>query len=624
MRCTKSTLLLCSTLALGCAADETSEGDVEALSTARTEPLHLVRAPVSDGATEDGSTTLSFDLDGLSLVASAHVDLHVRERAEGRVVQRVVAIDEDGAEVSLGDVEVPAFGHTLRVDVTDVVNDALAGGALGAGTLELELRPIVGGAVRWSLSSDELLFRPQLVVEPLRDRFRRSQSPEADAYIVVLDDEAVASEGVDAIADELLATYGAEEEHRYRTAIRGMGVVMSEASAIAMAGDPRVAYVEESTTVATDTPVDRGDTDDLVAPQDVGDPLAVIQNAPGWALDRIDEHALPLNGVYDYPTTGAGVEIHVMDSGVFPFEPSLAGRVTVRQMLAGEVSWDCKGHGTRVASVAAGATHGVAKGAQIHSWQISSCTQGLNEAGIIATIDQITAVAGQRAVANWSGGLTGTSAALDTAIGNSMAGGVIWVLAAGNVTVTAPAVDACSFSPQRVAQAIVVGASTSTDAMASFSRRGACVDIFAPGQDVDVATVTGPGVASGTSFSAPLVSGAIARTLATYSTMTQGQASTLLSVFGTNNVLTGIPAGTVNRLLWIPGTDQAPDQNPLHPMDVNNDGFVAPIDSLLIINYINAGGAAVPPAGAPFFDVNGDGVVAPIDVLLITNYLNAV
>ena len=244
MRCAKLTTLLCSTLALGCATDEAPEGEAEALSTERTEPLHLQREPVSDGSTADGSATLSFDLDGLALAASAHVDLHVQARAEGRVVQRVVVIDEDGAEISLGDVEVPALGERLRVDVTDVLNDALA-----SGSLEIELRPIAGGAVRWSLLADEPLFRPQLVVEPLRDRFRRSPSAEADAYIVVFEDEAVARDGVDGLADALLATYGAEEEHRYRKALRGMGVVMSEASAIAMAGDPRVAYVEESTTV---------------------------------------------------------------------------------------------------------------------------------------------------------------------------------------------------------------------------------------------------------------------------------------------------------------------------------------------------------------------------------------
>ncbi|QDV22465.1 DVUA0089 family protein [Aureliella helgolandensis] len=67
-------------------------------------------------------------------------------------------------------------------------------------------------------------------------------------------------------------------------------------------------------------------------------------------------------------------------------------------------------------------------------------------------------------------------------------------------------------------------------------------------------------------------------------------------------------------------------QNPSENLDVNADGFVAPIDALLIINYLNAGRESylpdtdvVPP---PYLDVNGDEFVAPVDVLLIINFLN--
>lgn len=615
MRCAKLTTLLCSTLALGCVTDEAPDGDVEALSGEHTEPLHLQREPASDGSLADGSATLSFDLAGLSLVASAHVDVHVLERGEGRVVQRVVVIDEDGAEISLGDVEVPALGERLRIDVTDALNDALA-----SGSLELELRPLAGPAVRWSSLADEPLFRPRLVVEPLRDRFRRVQRPVADSYIVVLDDDVVAREDADAVADALSATYGAEEEHRYRSAIRGMGVVMSEASAIAMAGDPRVAYVEEAATVAA-SPVGSRGFGDLVAAPDDSDPLAVQQAGSGWALDRIDQHNMPLNYVYDYTTTGAGVEIHVLDAPVSTTHADLSGRVTVRSTIpVAMVDSSCAAHGTQVASVAAGTNFGVAKQAQIHSWQIHTCNPAasFSTAGIIAIIDQINATAAQRAVVNFSAELSGTSTALDTAVNNSIASGLVWVIAAGN-----DGLDACNRSPQRVAAATVVGASAPYDQMAAFSSVGPCVDLFAPGQNVPVGEWGAPDPVSGTSYSAPIVSGALARVLGTYSTMTQGQANTLLSVFSTSNALAGVPAGTLNRLLWIPGSGQAPDQNPAHPMDTNNDGFVSPSDSLVIINYINAGGAPVPPAGAPFLDVNGDGFVAPGDALLVINYLNA-
>ncbi len=67
-------------------------------------------------------------------------------------------------------------------------------------------------------------------------------------------------------------------------------------------------------------------------------------------------------------------------------------------------------------------------------------------------------------------------------------------------------------------------------------------------------------------------------------------------------------------------------QNTVNNLDVNADGFVSPIDALLIINDLNLRGSRpldsstfIPP---PFIDVNGDNVVAPFDALTVINYLN--
>jgi RHS repeat-associated protein len=69
-------------------------------------------------------------------------------------------------------------------------------------------------------------------------------------------------------------------------------------------------------------------------------------------------------------------------------------------------------------------------------------------------------------------------------------------------------------------------------------------------------------------------------------------------------------------------------ENPVIQFDVTGDGHVAPVDVLVVINYINShpGSAAVPapPASAPpFYDVNGDGLVVALDVLLVINYINS-
>ncbi len=70
-------------------------------------------------------------------------------------------------------------------------------------------------------------------------------------------------------------------------------------------------------------------------------------------------------------------------------------------------------------------------------------------------------------------------------------------------------------------------------------------------------------------------------------------------------------------------------QNALHRMDVNADGFITPIDALIVINRLNVQGSgpldptpSAPNTPQPFYDVNGDGDLTPIDALIVINRLN--
>jgi hypothetical protein len=69
-----------------------------------------------------------------------------------------------------------------------------------------------------------------------------------------------------------------------------------------------------------------------------------------------------------------------------------------------------------------------------------------------------------------------------------------------------------------------------------------------------------------------------------------------------------------------------PSHNSRNPLDVNNDGFVTPIDALQVINEINSHGShALDSSGfhtAPFIDTDRDNVVSPHDALLVINWLN--
>lgn len=72
-------------------------------------------------------------------------------------------------------------------------------------------------------------------------------------------------------------------------------------------------------------------------------------------------------------------------------------------------------------------------------------------------------------------------------------------------------------------------------------------------------------------------------------------------------------------------------QNPAGNLDVNDDGFVSPIDALILVNYLNdannetflpESGVTPQPGSGPYLDPNGDESISPIDVLMVINFLN--
>ncbi len=69
-------------------------------------------------------------------------------------------------------------------------------------------------------------------------------------------------------------------------------------------------------------------------------------------------------------------------------------------------------------------------------------------------------------------------------------------------------------------------------------------------------------------------------------------------------------------------------QSPIEPLDVDNNGIIAPLDALLVINdlgkYANGVLPGVPSGTTPsaYVDVTGDGVIAPLDALLVINQLS--
>jgi large repetitive protein len=74
--------------------------------------------------------------------------------------------------------------------------------------------------------------------------------------------------------------------------------------------------------------------------------------------------------------------------------------------------------------------------------------------------------------------------------------------------------------------------------------------------------------------------------------------------------------------------------NLTNAFDVNNDGFVSPIDVLILVNSLNTGGSGLLAAGSSagsgeggsgkyFLDVNQDNYLSPLDALMVINELNS-
>ena len=164
---------------------------------------------------------------------------------------------------------------------------------------------------------------------------------------------------------------------------------------------------------------------------------------------------------------------------------------------------DCAGHGTHVAGTIGGATYGIAKKVSLVSVRVLDCTGKGSFDQVIAGVNWVTANAVKPAVANMSlGGAPST--ALDTAVANSIASGITYSIAAGN-----QGTDACTSSPAVVPTALTVGATDITDARASFSDYGSCVDLFAPGVNIVSDWFASPftQTVSGTSMASPHVAG---------------------------------------------------------------------------------------------------------------------
>ena len=239
-----------------------------------------------------------------------------------------------------------------------------------------------------------------------------------------------------------------------------------------------------------------------------------------WNFTQAKVPAAQASGHY-----GSGVLVAVLDTWVDGTHPDFGGRVLAGADCVGgsckpgpAPTDSCEPHGTHVSGTIASASFGVAPSARILpvrvlSWKNNSCTADSRD---VARAVTWAADHGARIInislgtAIPTGSVSDVAQAVETASGR----GILVVAAAGNEQ--APVGNAYGTS------ALVVAATGPSGQLASYSQRGAGVDLAAPGGDpvgadcaaetCVVSTWSGHRFAAfaGTSMAAPHVSGAAA------------------------------------------------------------------------------------------------------------------
>ena len=344
----------------------------------------------------------------------------------------------------------------------------------------------------------------------------------------------------DSVADPAAAANEKTRQHGlgltavYTVALKGFAATVPAGRLKVLQDDPDIAYIEAdvvATTLELPTGVDRIDAD-----------LNATANIDG-VDDRVD---------VDVAIIDTGIDLDHPDLNVFRSVDCTKGPNCEK----GGDGNDGNGHGTHVAGTVAALDNGtgvvgVAPGARLWAVKVLRDDGSGFFSDVIEGIDYVTKNSGSIEVANMSLGGVGTFNSLRTALQNSVAVGVVHVVAAGNsskdvygddgvfdtgdevIPASYPEVAAISAMGDTDGQAGGLGPDTSRgtadDTFADFTNfsgsvvagnpvtsLGAAIDLAAPGVDIlSTWNDGGTGTISGTSMASPHVAGSAALEAAT-------------------------------------------------------------------------------------------------------------
>lgn len=341
-----------------------------------------------------------------------------------------------------------------------------------------------------------------------------------------------------------------------------------------------------------------------------------------WPLRNI--HALE---AWDL-TTGGDVTIALLDTGVSPTHPDLAGKLLPGRDIFNDDddAGDDEGHGTYTAGVAAAASDngvgvaGVCWGCKILPVKVLNHRGQGEDAGIAAgirwAVDQ-----GARIISMSLGGPEDTRVIRD-AVAYARDHNVLIVAASGN----GQAEGNLPNYPAAYPDVLAVSATGAGDMVTGFSTTGDFVDIAAPGAGVwstlwNQRNGDTYGAANGTSAACPFVAGAAALVLSVRPDLSAGQIAEVLEASADDEGVPGKdPEEGYGRLNVLRAVQMAGDPNLLNRSRIQ--GTIAGVEPGQVTVALNGGQQTQPdangfysfdnlPAGAYSVSISGPGITTP-------------